>query len=259
MKNKGFLFGGIPCLVLIAGASVWFWHDSARKLESQTQLLAQMRSETAEMRKQNKKVSEEVQRRRSASARNEPASSQNASPAVQKQENPFMKKTEALVGQAALVYERMKQAHGAMIPELALLSASDWLKLGDAGFDLSTPQGEQEAFAHLRQVARQRLFGQFGMGIAKWQAANPQAIFVDVQQLKPYLEEPVTLGMLSRYEIVPPHRWKEFTSEDESSAPQLVIAERTQPQGALEKRAWFIKRVDFTESYSASNPRRSAE
>lgn len=278
MKNKAFLLFGTLGMAILAGISALFWRDSARKLESQTQSLAQVRAETAELRKQNKKVSEEIEQTLSATAR--VASSQEASPAVQEQEDPFLKKTDALAGRAALLQEKMKQTPGAMIPELGLLRASEWFELGEDAYDLSTPEKAQEVFANVRRAARQTLFNQLRIGIFRWEMANPQGTLVDVQQLKPYIpDEAITPEMLSRYEIVPPQRWNEFTSnerpsfsrisrtpsqdpppgaEPESSPWKLVIEERTPVPGALEGRARFVQRADSCEIWWAAVPRELA-
>ena len=86
------------------------------------------------------------------------------------------------------------------IPELQLLSESDWLAAAQY-VRLSSEDDTREAGARVREYAKETFAELLGAALRKYTAANDGRLPADVLQLQPYLESPVDPAMLQRYEM----------------------------------------------------------
>jgi len=135
--------------------------------------------------------------------------------------DPFTQNVLALTERAVTLNQHLEQMPEKKIPELELLTESDWLAAAkEANFD--TEADVRKALRRLREKAKQRL--PMGTAIWKFTHANDGQLPADISQLKPYLQTALTDtgadeatvdAILQRYKLVqsgnvsnlPPDTW----------------------------------------------------
>lgn len=176
---------------------------------------------------------------------------------------------------AADLDREFRKVPGREIPELELLSESDWLKVaGDAG-ELETPEQVDAAMSQLRRMAKQRFVDDV-TGVLQGLGAQSMQVLQsgDLRSLlnsgvkdvdgRPYLSN-VSDAVLNRYEIVPrgiaASEWKQSTIGAGEPVPDLFIREKGSagPEGqvivgAYLKDGAFRKTLTLRQSVTPSVP-----
>ena len=190
-------------------------------------------------------------------------------------ESAFIGSIMTMAKRAADLDREFRKVPGREIPELELLSESDWLKVaGDAG-DLDTPEQLDAAMSRLRRMAKQRFVDDVtgvlqGLGTQSMQVMQSGDIRAllnsgvkDVDG-RPFLSN-VSDAVLDRYEIVPrgmvASEWSRSTSGASEPVPDLFIRERGQSGpdgqvviGAYLKDGAFRKTMTLRTTLTAPNP-----
>ena len=166
-------------------------------------------------------------------------------------ETPFISNVHDLVDGAAAIYEKFEQTHGAMIPEMALLTKSDWISLANEKFDLSNPEGVQRALTQTRQKAKFKLLGRVSGTIILGKYNNIPINNLD--EILTYLqtnpppsgEGQVTKAMLDRYEIPPKDAWPSLVSKMKpnwTNKPiDYLILEKGSPSNGFDSPFYHLK------------------
>ena len=116
--------------------------------------------------------------------------------------DPFLDKVHDMVDGAAAIYEKFEQSPGAMIPELSLLTKSQWLDLAQKNPDLSTAEATQSSLSQARVLAKGQFLQQIIQAHRKFQNQNRGQEFVYLEQLarnKP--TGPVPMGKQSSFSL----------------------------------------------------------
>jgi hypothetical protein len=166
-------------------------------------------------------------------------------------ETPFISNVHDLVDRAAAIYEKFEQTPEAMIPELALLTKSDWINLANQNFDLSTPEGVNRALTQTRQKAKFKLLQRVSVAVT---VGNYKKIPINtLDEILPYLQtDPrksgdgiVTKAMLDRYEIPPKDAWPSLASKIKpawTNKPiDFLILEKNLPSNDFGSRFYHIE------------------
>ena len=107
-----------------------------------------------------------------------------------------------LSDRVALLKQKLAQMPDKKIPELAFVTAKDWVDAA-ANADLSTDDGVRQALSKLREAAVNTFLNEMMKDAFKsYLAANGNILPANLQQLEPYFSAPVTDDMLARYQLL---------------------------------------------------------
>ena len=98
--------------------------------------------------------------------------------------------------------QRLEQTPAAGIPELKMLSETDWLSVAKA-WPLGSDNQNRIALSRLRSLAESKLGRNVEAALKKYLGANGGNFPTDLGQLQGYFSEPVDSAMLERWQIVP--------------------------------------------------------
>jgi hypothetical protein len=141
---------------------------------------------------------------------------------------------------AADLDREFRKVPGREIPELELLSESDWLKVAGEAGELETPEQVDAAMSQLRRMAKQRfvddvtgvLQGLGGQSMQVLQSGDLRSLLnsgVKDVDGRPFLGN-VSDAVLDRYEIVPrgiaASEWNRSTQGATEPVPDLFIREK---------------------------------
>jgi RNA polymerase sigma factor (sigma-70 family) len=116
-------------------------------------------------------------------------------------DDPFTQSVLALTQRAGELNQHLQRMPDKKIPELQLLTESDWLSVAKDA-TLQSEADVRKALSELRNVAKHK-FGTYALNaVDKFAAANNGQLPTDMSQLKPYFEVPVDDAMLQRYEVL---------------------------------------------------------
>ena len=140
--------------------------------------------------------------------------------------SPFVKNLFALAQKAADLDRRFKAFPELDIPEIALLTESDWISVATRHPKLETADQVRKALQHVSDVAESKAFGRFQMALANHK--NPVALD-RIEPLLPELRKKLPEAVIQRYELIP---WAQL----EPNAPQRKIR-----IGPDEKPLWVLR------------------
>ncbi len=96
------------------------------------------------------------------------------------------------------------------IPEMALLTESDWLEAARKA-DLTTQDGARQALNHLRGSAKSHFLPLLRSALESYLAAHDRALPSDVPALAPHFKSVINPSILARYEVVSPDSTDSFS------------------------------------------------
>jgi hypothetical protein len=190
-------------------------------------------------------------------------------------ESAFIGSIMTMAKRAADLDREFRKVPGREIPELELLSESDWLKVAGEAGELETPEQMDAAMSQLRRMAKQRFVDDVtgvlqGLGVQSMQVMQSG----DLRSLlnsgvkdvdgRPFLSN-VSDAVLSRYEIVPrgmaASEWSRSTQGATEPVPDLFIREKGAPGpdgqvviGAYLKDGVFRKTMTLRQAVTPSVP-----
>ena len=115
-------------------------------------------------------------------------------------DDPMQSAAKSLVERVRILQEKLDATPSAKIPELQLLSASDWADAARGNLD--TENDFRKAFSTLRDWAVRNLLQSMSSALRKYKQTHNDEIPPDLSQLKPFFQTPPSDGMLQRYQIV---------------------------------------------------------
>lgn len=250
---KGNLLFLVACILF--GIGLWLvW---ARRIASEEQKIAVLNSQVAEMRGKYEKALEELTQAKYNLKSKRANSDAKVQAAQEPQDSPFLSSIKADVQVSARFYEKLKQSPGAMIPELDLLTATDWVTLGQQLKFLSnlertdvlvnpTRDVARLAASEIRHRAKERFIDSVKEAISAWEGANKGGRLYNMGQLRPFLDRSITEPMLARYEVIE-QGWRDTLTEERGFNPDiksadLVVVEKVLPFEALEGPAYFYSK-----------------
>jgi hypothetical protein len=190
-------------------------------------------------------------------------------------ESAFIGSIMTMAKRAADLDREFRKVPGREIPELELLTESDWLKVAGEAGDLQTPEQMDAAMSQLRRMAKQRfvddvtrvLQGLGGQSIQVMQSGDLRFLLnsgVKDVDGRAFLSN-VSDAVLSRYEIVPravsATEWNLSTQGASEPVPDLFIREKGEAGpdgqvviGAYLKDGAFRKTMTLRRSVTPSAP-----
>ena len=132
--------------------------------------------------------------------------------------DPTQKATRAMAGKVNLLKQRLEQNPNWKIPELQFVTEKDWAAAAwDA--DLDTDDGVRDALSQLRETAINTFLNEMmKTAFKKYLVANGNVLPVDLYQLKPYFDVPVTDAILQRYKLL-----QSGTPDNSADLVRLVV------------------------------------
>jgi hypothetical protein len=115
--------------------------------------------------------------------------------------SPFIKNLVALAQKAADLDRRFKAFPELDIPEIALLTESDWISIASQDPKLETVDQIRSALERLVSTAKQNAMAE--LRTAVWSAKTKPGALPSLEALKPHLPQKLTVPMLERYELLP--------------------------------------------------------
>lgn len=190
-------------------------------------------------------------------------------------ESAFIGSIMTMAKRAADLDREFRKVPGREIPELELLTESDWLKVAGEAGDLQTPEQMDAAMSQLRRMAKQRfvddvtrvLQGLGGQSMQVMQSGDLRFLLnsgVKDVDGRAFLSN-VSDAVLSRYEIVPravsATEWNLSTQGASEPVPDLFIREKGEAGpdgqvviGAYLKDGAFRKTMTLRRSVTPSTP-----
>ena len=163
--------------------------------------------------------------RRVASAAQHAATPQQQAPLQRSPQPTFATALESLAQQSAVIYEHL-QSSGAMIPEVALLSPSDWVALASQVGPLDSPEKMLTAVTRAQSKAKTLALQTMSAALMRAKDQN----LTHISELKPYLTEALDDAVLNRYEIPPKASWDAIVRRQHPARvhqpPSAIIRER---------------------------------
>jgi hypothetical protein len=126
----------------------------------------------------------------------DPPSSDPSAPGA----SPFIKNLVALAQKAADLDRRFKAFPELDIPEIALLTESDWISIASQDPKLETVDQIRTALERLVSTAKQNAMAEFRTAV--WSAKRKPEPIQSLEALKPHLPQKLTVPMLERYELL---------------------------------------------------------
>jgi len=111
------------------------------------------------------------------------------------------------------------------IPELSLLTDSDWLRAAMTA-DLSTSEGQRKALGAARSIAKGKFVAELGAALRRYVLANQDMLPADILQLVPVFESPPDLAMLQRYQLQRTGQASAVKSSDEAIVERGLVDEQ---------------------------------
>ncbi len=126
------------------------------------------------------------------------------------------------------------------IPELQLLTDSDWLKIVEGGIPLDTEESCRIAMSGAR-LAATVLFcqGNLRPALRQYAEANNEQFPTDLSQLRPYFKSPVEDAILQRYEILPVSQLPSTLAPAARYLKDWVITQKAPVNAALDGRDYL--------------------
>jgi len=149
--------------------------------------------------------------------------------------------TEAQVLQAKLelLRKKVQERPQQVIPEMALLTESDWLQTAQQA-DLQTERGVRKALGGLRDTARNRFGEQLRAAFKAYAKANQDETPVALEQLKPFFKTPITDDVLQRYTYTQPGKWSELPPD------RLLVNDAVAAVDSFDAKHTFNKETTFS-------------
>jgi RNA polymerase sigma factor (sigma-70 family) len=102
---------------------------------------------------------------------------------------------------ATLLRQRLKEKPNEMIPEVGLLTDSEWLEAMKDIKSLDSDDDFRQATGSVRKSAKQKLGELARQALKKYAEANGGMLPTDFAQLKPYFDRPADDALFQRYEL----------------------------------------------------------
>jgi biopolymer transport protein ExbB/TolQ len=120
---------------------------------------------------------------------------------AQVRNDPTRAELNAWLARVSQLKQRLEKAPDARIPELQLVTESDWLNVARA--KLETDDDYRVALSLLRTAGETKFYKMAVPALYEYMKANNGQFPTDLSQLRPYFGSPVDDAILQRWEVVP--------------------------------------------------------
>lgn len=147
---------------------------------------------------------DELEMKKCADSRKAEADRPRASQTVRAANDPFGKRVLELKSRSAELHELFQNRPRSTIPEMQFMKEALWMSLAEMAekFDLSNDEVVREIMAATRDLAKDNFLMFIDRAADAFAKANPQKPLTDLQQLKPFFQEPIEEALLLRYKVV---------------------------------------------------------
>lgn len=141
--------------------------------------------------------------------------------APETKETPFSRHVSQLIGTAASLDQLFTEHPQRAIPELAKLTAGDWLKVTESA-DLQSEDGLRKAMSEARRAGKKRFLLETVEALKAYQSANSNQFPHSTAALEPYFKADVDRSALARYQV---RQLPEASSDGQLAKGQMVLDE----------------------------------
>jgi hypothetical protein len=141
--------------------------------------------------------------------------------APETKETPFSRHVSQLIGNAASLDQLFTNHPQRAIPELAKLTAGDWLKVTESA-DLQSEDGLRKAMSEARRAGKKRFLLETVEALTAYQSANSNQFPPSTAALEPYFKAEVDRSALARYQV---RQLPEASSDGQLAKGQMVLDE----------------------------------
>jgi hypothetical protein len=144
-----------------------------------------------------------------------------AAVALDTKDTPFSRHVGHLIGEAASLDQLFTEHPQRAIPELAKLTAGDWLKVTESA-DLQSEDGLRKAMSEARRAGKKRFLLETVEALKAYQSANSNQFPPSTAALEPYFKADVDRSALARYQV---RQLPEASSDGQLAKGQMVLDE----------------------------------
>lgn len=144
-----------------------------------------------------------------------------ASDAPDPKDSPFAQHLRQLIDKAAVLDKRFAELPQRAIPELANLTAGDWLKVAESA-DLQSEDGLRKAMSDARRAGKKRFLLETIEALKAYQSANSNQLPSSTTALEPFFRAGVDRSALARYQV---RQVPEASSDGQLTKGQMVLDE----------------------------------
>jgi len=145
----------------------------------------------------------------------------SAAVAPDTKDTPFSRHVGHLIGEAASLDQLFTEHPQRAIPELAKLTAGDWLKVTESA-DLQSEDGLRKAMSEARRAGKKRFLLETVEALKAYQSANSNQFPPSTAALEPYFKAEVDRSALARYQV---RQLPEASSDGQLAKGQMVLDE----------------------------------
>jgi hypothetical protein len=136
-------------------------------------------------------------------------------------DTPFAHHVRQLIDKAAVLDKCFAELPQKAIPELANLTAGDWLKVTESA-DLQSEDGLRKAMSEARRLGKKRFLLETMDALKAYQSANSNQFPSSTTALEPYFRADVDRSALARYQV---RQVPEASSDGQIAKGQMVLDE----------------------------------
>lgn len=189
----------LAIVVVAAGIAGWMQHGVVRLRAESRDLVARNGALLTRAQDDRELIAALAQRRTAAVDRAgaeaaPPADAASTDAAVAAEAKAWMARWQTL-------HSIVAQHPEAAIPELGLLTETDWLQVA-RGAQFDTPEAVRQSLAALRSAAKQKFAEQLSAALRKYVAVTAGRLPLGVDALAPYFNPPMEPAILQEYEVV---------------------------------------------------------